>query len=94
MPLFRCFIRGDNFPGKLIGKKEPIGFYTTRFVDAETAEQAEMLAVDLLRNDADLDVAAKHRTQDAKIHFEKIEEVPAETERKPNKGFTFFTMGA
>lgn len=53
MPLFRCFIRGGNFPGKMIGKKD----------------------------------------QDAKVCFEKIDEVPADTERKPNKGFTFFTMG-
>ena len=94
MPLFRCFIRGDNFPGKLIGKKSPIGFYTTRFVDAGTPEEAEMLAVDLLRTDADLDVSAEHRTQEAKVYFEKIEEVHPETERKPNSGFTFFTIGA
>jgi hypothetical protein len=53
-----------------------------------------MLAVDLLRNDEDLDVPPEHRTQDAKVYFEKIEEVPAETERRPNKGFTFFTTDA
>ncbi len=93
MPLFRCFIRGDNFPGKLIGRKQPAGFYTTRFVDAASAEEAEMLVVELLRNDPDLDVAPKHRTQDAKVYFESIDEVPVDTERKPNKGFTFFPMG-
>lgn len=92
MPVFRCFIRGENFPGKLVGQVAPIGFYTTRFVDAETPEQAEMLAVGLLRVDEDLDVAPEHRTPDAKVYFEKIEEVPAEMERKPNKGFSFFTM--
>ena len=93
MPLFRCFIRGENFPGTLVGKREPIGFYTTRFVDAQSPEQAEMLAVDLLRNDEDLEVPPEHRTQDARVYFEKIEELPAEADRSPNKGFTFFTMG-
>jgi len=94
MPLFRCFIRGDNFPGKLIGQEEPIGFYTTRFVEAESPEKAEILAVDLLRNDPDLDMPPEHRTENSKVYFEEIDEVPAGTARKPNKGFTFFTMGA
>lgn len=93
MPVFRCFVRGNNFPGKLIGRKQPVGFYTTRFVDAASPEEAEMLVVELLRNDPDLVVAPKYRTKDAKVYFENIDEVPAETERKPNKGFTFFPMG-
>jgi hypothetical protein len=93
MPLFRCLIRGDNFPGKLIGKRKPIGFYTTRFVEADTPEQAELMAVESLRADPDLEVAPKHRTGEARVYFEEIHEVPDETERKPNKGFTFFTMG-
>lgn len=65
MPLFRCFIRGENFPGKLIGERKPIGFYTTCYVEAQSSEQAEMLAVDLLRNDKDLALSPKYRTQDA-----------------------------
>lgn len=93
MPIFRCFIRGDNFPGKLLGQKKPIGFYTTRFVEADSPEQAEAFAVELLRNDSDLDVPPEHRTQDAKVHFEDIDEVPAQTKQMPNAGFTFFTMG-
>ena len=92
MPLFRCFIRGENFPGKLVGKREPIGFYTTRFVDAQSPEQAEMLAVDLLRDDEDLEVPPEHRSQDARVYFEKIEELAADAERGPNRGFAFFSM--
>ena len=94
MPLFRCSIRGDNFPGKLIGQSKPIGFYTTRYVDATSATEAEQLVVELLRNDKDLNVAGKYRTQDARVFFESIVEVVPDAERKPNKGFTFFTMGA
>ena len=92
MPLFRCLIRGDNFPGKLIGKMKPVGFYATRFLEADTSEQAELLAVELLRNDPDLQVAPKYRTEDARVFLEEIDEVPHETKRIPNKGFTFFLM--
>jgi hypothetical protein len=93
MPLFRCFIRGDNFPGKLIGKRDPVGFYTTRFVEAASPEEAESLVVEWLRDDPDLAVAPKYRAEDAQVFFEKIDEVPDDTEQKPNNGFTFFSMG-
>lgn len=93
MPLFRCFICGENFPGKLLGQDEPVGFYTTRFVEADSPEEAELLAVALLRDDPSLDVLAEHRTHDARLYFEDINEVPSDTEQKPNSGFTFFTMG-
>jgi len=93
MPLFRCFIRGDNFPGELAGQTKPVGFFTTRLIEAASPADAESLAVEMLREDEDLKVAAKYRTPDAKIYFEKIEEMPPDTESVPNKGFTFFTQG-
>ncbi|XHS79391.1 hypothetical protein ACFJGW_05305 [Burkholderiaceae bacterium UC74_6] len=93
MKLYRCLMLGENFPGFLLGEAEPIGFYTTRFVEAEDVEEAQRLALDLLRQDASLNVPAERRTKNARIHFEQIEEVPADTERTPNRGFTFFVMG-
>lgn len=93
MPLFRCLIRGDNFPGKLIGGKNPIGFYTTRYIEADSPEQAELLAVEVLRNDPDLEVPSEYQAQDARVFLEEIDEVSSEAERVPNKGFTFFVMG-
>src|SRR3546814_12937219 len=61
MPLFRCIICGENFPGTLLGQEELVGFYTTRFVEADSPEQAEIMAIELLRNDTSLDVSAEHR---------------------------------
>lgn len=92
MPLFRCFIRGENFPGELIGLTAAVGFHATRFVDAGSATEAERIAVAALRQDAALTVAAEPRVKNAKVYFESIEEVPTETERAPNAGFTFFAM--
>src|SRR3546814_7547538 len=79
MPLFRCIICGENFPGTLLGQEELVGFYTTRFVEADSPEQAEIMAIELLRNDPSLDVSSEHRTQRAKVFFEDIDEVPGDT---------------
>jgi hypothetical protein len=93
MPLYRCLIRGENFPGELIGLTTAVGFHATRFVDAGSAEEAEGIAVAALRQDAALTVTAEPRVKNAKVYFESIEEVPADTERVPNEGLTFFRMG-
>lgn len=45
-----------------------------------------------VREDAALTVSVEPRTKNAKVYFEKIEEVPAEKARVPNEGFSFFSM--
>jgi hypothetical protein len=92
MPLFRCLIRGENFPGELIGQTTAIGFNATRFIDAQSAQEAERIAVAALREDAALTVTAEPRVKNAKVYFESIDEVPSDTERAPNSGFSFFSM--
>ena len=74
MPVYRCFIRGENFPGALIGERWPIGFYTTRFVVAESAPDAQYLAGDLVTADASLRRCGGdfHR---ARLVFERTEEM-------------------
>lgn len=54
MKLFRCFIRGENFPLQFDGKDDLLGFYTAQFVRAETADQAELVALDMLRENPKL----------------------------------------
>lgn len=93
MPLYRCSICGENFPGDMLGESSPIGFYTTRFVNADSPEQAEMLALDLLRGEEFFNIPAEKRSEDAKVFFEEIAEVAPDTERVPNSGFSFFVMG-
>lgn len=89
MPLYRCLVHGKNFPGALIKSKKPCGFYTTRFVEASDPEDAELKVVDLLREDASLQVSEKHRNTDARVFFDEIQEVADIT--GPNKGFTFYS---
>ena len=94
MPLYRCSICAENFPGALLGKPAPIGFYATRFVEAATRDEAEAQVLDLLRNEDVLQIHAELRNEDARVFFEEIAEVSADNERLPNSGFTFFVMGS
>ena len=92
--LFRCSVRGENFPGAMLSLPNPIGFYTTRYVAAENAEVAEMRALAILKTDPSLQLPeGVERSQDARIYFESIEEVPGDTPPVPNAGFTFYEMG-
>ncbi|MFZ6818828.1 hypothetical protein [Undibacterium sp. Ji22W] len=92
MPLFQCLIRGDNFPGKIIHQRYLIGFYTTRFVKADTSTQAEELAIQLLQNDVIFSIPIEERSHTAKVYFEEIIEVVDDVNNKPNQGYTFFPM--
>ncbi|WP_296252267.1 hypothetical protein [uncultured Stenotrophomonas sp.] len=94
MPLYRCLICGENFPGALLGKRSPVGFYATRFVEAASRDDAEALALDQLRNEDELNIPAELRSEDARVFFEEITEINADSERLPNSGFTFFVMGS
>lgn len=93
MPLYRCSICGENFPGVMLGESSPIGFYTTRFVEAANQGEAEMLALDLLRGEEFFNTPPGSRSEDAKVFFDEIVEVAPDTERVPNGGFSFFVMG-
>ena len=93
MPTFRCLMRGENFPGTVLGEADPIGFYATRYVNAESANLAELAALDLLKHDPTLSVAPDARTKDAQVFFEEIEELAPGHAPGPNAGFSFFVMG-
>jgi hypothetical protein len=38
--LYRCLVRGENFPGEMLSLPYDVGFYTTRFVAASDAGAA------------------------------------------------------
>jgi hypothetical protein len=89
MAIFRCFIRGENFPFMMDGAWKSVGFYTTRFVEAPSAEAAEEVALLMLQGDQAL--ARDPSTpglERAQIFFDEIEEVSEAG--VPNAGFTFF----
>lgn len=94
MALFRCFIRGENFPSILDGRSTLLGFYTTRFVEANTPEEAELFVLEQLRRDSSLRLPeGVAQNPDARVYFEEIVEVVDDENQIPNAGFVFFEMG-
>ena len=92
--LYRCYIRGENFPGELIGKKGLYGFYTTRWVEAETTEEAEMTALALLKSEPTFQITSPklREKSTAKVYFEEIDPVRPPKRKPVNGGATWFEM--
>jgi hypothetical protein len=92
---FKCLIAGENFPGELIGEKNLIGFYTTRFVQSEHPSEVENIVLGNLKNESSLKLPQGVKPNSkAKIYFEEISEVHEVEVPKVKSGFTFYVMGS
>lgn len=70
-----------------------VGFYTTRYIAAPDAGAAEVAVLAMLRADPSLQLPAGiEKSKAARVYFDRIEVVPADTPPVPNSGFTFFQM--
>ncbi len=95
MPWFRCLIEGENFPGSMIGKTAPVGFYTTRWVSASSPEEAEIVALEALRLEPNLQIDDAEKTTNAKIYFTEIDEVDGpDPDIGAGTGFAWFVLGS
>ncbi len=90
MAWFRVFACGEDFPVVLDGQVEIVGFYTTRYVEAENASQAEELVSELLFEDPDLETPAGYDDLQPRIMIEEVEQVAAPVDIDDN--FSFFPM--
>jgi hypothetical protein len=92
MAWFRLFACGENFPIDIDGEVILSGFYTTRYIEAETAAQAETIASEMLFEDPDLETPPGYEDpeQQASIRFEEVEQVAQPIDI--NDGFSFFPM--
>jgi hypothetical protein len=92
---FRCFVRGENFPGALAGISGLVGFYMTRFVEAADANEAEGRTLDLLRGEPRLSSPPGCQpTGIAQVFFEEIHELPDSKVPDPEPGFVWYPMDA
>jgi hypothetical protein len=92
---FRCFIRGENFPGELADEAGPVGFYVTRFVEAADPDAAEATAVQGLRAEPKLAPPPGFTpTGQARVFFEEIAKVAAEQVPAVQPGFVWYPMEA
>lgn len=86
-------LRGENFLIRTESEIENLGFMTTRRVTADSVEEAEVNAVDLIRNDPALIgvMADQDESLPPKIFAEEI--YPCKWWKKTGgKGYTFFDM--
>jgi hypothetical protein len=88
---YRCLVRGEDFPLVLKGELDLFGFYTTRFVDASTPEDAEHRATRLILADPSLSFSmGAPAAEGARLYFESVDRV--DEQGASNSGFTFYRM--
>lgn len=92
---FRVLIHGVNFQIRDLDKDiiEPLGFYVSAFVEADSPQKAESIAIELVRAKPGLRESVLNPRDDApRMFVEEIEEIsdwPVETAR-PLTGFAFY----
>lgn len=94
MPWFKCVIQGENFPGALMQTEESLGFFITRVVEADSAQEAEFKAIFLLRAEPGFTLAPGHPgAEEARVMFESVEEIDeAQAASFSNEGASWFPM--
>jgi len=91
--MFKVLVKGNNCLIRVDGKPpRKFGFYTTAFVEAPNAEQAETIAVELLQNDPKLSKACENDTSDPPvIKVESIDEIASfDGSKLPRTGLALF----
>jgi hypothetical protein len=92
MPKFSVILEGKNFPVASDGNTELLGFVTTRKVEANDLEEAELKAVELIKNDQDLmsNLDQEHEAV-PEIFMDSIYKLKW-WNRLGGKGYSFFKM--
>lgn len=92
MKKFKVILNGRNFRVPSESKVQKLGFFTTRWVEANDPNEAELQAVVLVKNDSDLRAAVKNEPADPPtIHLEEVIEVADfEGVEVPGAGYSFY----
>jgi hypothetical protein len=90
---YKVLLRGQNFLLNLEGKRERVGFYTTRFVEAQNPQEAEANAISALRTDPELcDSVLNDKSDPPMMFIEEITELESfDGLTLPGTGFSFYT---
>lgn len=73
MRAWKVFLNGRNYLFMYEGRKRKMGFYTARFVEAETAEIAKMAAIMAVRELPKLRIALNDPSDPPQIEAESVE---------------------
>ena len=88
---YRVMLKGENFVMKLSGKQTVHGFYTTRYVEATSEDDAEMKAVELIREDNYLRERVRNPKSDLPMIYLKEIEMLASHSGEAGSGYTFYS---
>lgn len=93
MKTFKCFVRGENFPGDVTGLSCLVGFYTTRYVRANHISEIEPIIWQSILNDARLSPSlSRCNLSDIKIILEDIERISEDAFDQESQGFVWYEM--
>ena len=92
MPTFAVMLRGEDFLIRIEGVPERLGFYTTRFVHARDVEEAELRAVQMVRQAKSLSGNIRTASLTPMIYLDSIERRPWWHRFKTQPGFAFWNM--
>jgi len=93
MKKFKLILHGENFLLNFDGELKKFGFYATKFVKAESPQEAEKMAKILIRQDPNLrDTILNEKADCPTINMEEIKEVNFLKffSKKSTKGFSFY----
>ena len=90
MNKYRVFVEGKNFIVKIENKIDRYGFFTTRFIEAKHAQDAEKISLDLIRDELK-DVVLNEKPDPPMLYINEIDELESFGDHLvPGKGFTWF----
>lgn len=93
MKIFKCFIRGEGFPGLVVGVSGSVGFYTTHYVRASDESEIESIVWQNMLNDERLSpILAPCDLSEIKVTLEEIEGVPEDDFNRELQGFVWYEM--
>jgi hypothetical protein len=91
MKKYKVMLNGQNFVLDLEQGLARHGFYTTRYVYANSKAEAELVAVESVRKRADIMRILKNDRNDPPILYaEEIDEIEYIDENAPEAGLTWF----
>ena len=92
MNKYQALLEGKNFLIESEGKLQKHGFYTTRYIEAKNPEEAELKAVETIKNDRELiDAVKNERSNPPMIYLEELYELESfEGLNSPETGYSFY----
>ena len=92
MKTYRLLLKGQNFWLNVDGNPQRLGFFTTRFIETQSKEEAEHLGVQMIRDETDLFSGLLNDASDPPvIYVEEIEEIDLlDGIVNPDLGYTFY----